>query len=70
MQGGDVRSVQRALSAANIMVEEDGVYNSATAGAVARFQKEKGINVSGVVDATTRQRLSGVEDPPRRPSRN
>jgi putative peptidoglycan binding protein len=70
MQGGDVRSVQRALSAAKIMVEEDGVYNSATAGAVARFQKEKGINVSGVVDATTRQRLSGVEDPPRRPSRN
>jgi len=70
MQGDDVRSVQRALLAAKIIVEEDGVYNSATAGAVARFQKEKGINVSGVADAMTRQRLSGVEDPPRRPSRN
>jgi hypothetical protein len=57
MQGTDVKSVQRALAAARIAVEQDGVYNSATAAAVARFQKQNGINVSGVVDSATRQRL-------------
>ena len=69
-QGNDVKSVQRALAAAKIAVEQDGVYNSATAGAVARFQKQKGINVSGVVDAATRQRLGGLGDLPRQGGRN
>ena len=54
------RGVQRALAAAKIAVDQDGVYSSATAGAVARFQKQNGINVSGVVDAATRQRLGDV----------
>jgi Putative peptidoglycan binding domain len=70
MRGDDVKSVQRALAAANISVEQNGEYNSATAGAVARFQKETGINVSGVMDAVTRQRLLGLEDPLRRRGRN
>ena len=51
MRGTDVKNVQRALAAAKISVEQDGEYNSATAGAVARFQKQNGLNVSGVVDA-------------------
>ena len=35
MQGNDVKSIQRALAAANISVDQGGVYNPATAGAVA-----------------------------------
>jgi hypothetical protein len=65
LQGDDVKSVQRALVAAKITVAEDGVYSPATAAAVARFQKQKGINVSGVVDSATRQRLGIAADLPR-----
>jgi hypothetical protein len=57
MRGTDVENVQRALATAKISVEQDGEYNSGTAGAVARFQKQNGLNVSGVVDGPTRQRL-------------
>jgi len=57
MQGPDVTEVQRALAAAQLPVEPDGVYRLSTATAVARFQKQKGINVSGVVDAPTRLAL-------------
>jgi hypothetical protein len=70
VQGNDVKNVQRALAAAKISVEQDGEYNSATAGAVARFQKQNGLNVSGVVDAATRQRLGGLGDPLRQGGRN
>ena len=70
MRGNDVKSVQRALANAKISVEQDGEYNSATAGAVARFQKQNGLNVSGVVDAATRQRLGGLGDPLRQGGRN
>jgi hypothetical protein len=70
MRGNDVKSVQRALADAKISVEQDGEYNSATAGAVARFQKQKGLNVSGVVDAATRRRLGEMGDAPRRGGRN
>ena len=70
MRGNDVKSVQRALAAAKISVEQDGEYNSATAGAVARFQKQNGLNVSGVVDAATRRRLGGMGDPLRQGGRN
>ena len=70
MRGKDVESVQRALANAKISVEQDGEYNSATAGAVAQFQKQNGLNVSGVVDAATRQRLGGSRDPLRQGGRN
>ena len=70
MRGNDVKSVQRALTDAKISVEQDGEYNSATAGAVARFQKRNGLNVSGVVDAATRHRLGGLGDPLRQDGRN
>jgi hypothetical protein len=70
MRGSDVSGVQQALVAAKIPVEPDGVYNSATAAAVAHFQKQKGMNVSGVVDAATRQRLGGLADPPPQGGRN
>ena len=70
MRGNDVKSVQRALLAAKISVAQDGEYNSATAGAVARFQKQRGLNVSGVVDAATRRQLGGLGDPLRQGGRN
>jgi hypothetical protein len=70
MRGNDVKGVQRALTAAKISVAQDGEYNSATAAAVARFQKQKGLNVSGVVDAATRQRLGELGDPLRQGGRN
>jgi hypothetical protein len=70
MRGNDVKGVQRALANAKISVEQDGEYNSATAGAVARFQKQNGLNVSGVVDAATRRRLGGSGDPLRQGGRN
>jgi hypothetical protein len=57
LQGNDVRAVQRALAAASIAAAQDGVYDPATAAAVARYQKREGINISGVVDAATRQKL-------------
>jgi peptidoglycan hydrolase-like protein with peptidoglycan-binding domain len=65
-----VRSVQRALAAAKIPIEPDGIYNSSTAAAVAHFQKLRGLNVSGVVDAETRQRLGVLPEAPRGDGRN
>jgi murein L,D-transpeptidase YcbB/YkuD len=70
LRGSDVKRVQSALAAAKISIEQDGEYNSATAGAVARFQKQNGLNVSGVVDAATRRRLGELGDPPRQGGRN
>jgi hypothetical protein len=67
MQGADVKDVQRALAAAKLPVEQDGVYRISTATAVARFQKQKGMNVSGVVDIPTRRAL-GLRGPAARPS--
>ena len=50
--------MQRALAAAKAQdVPQSGVYDGATAAAVARYQKQAGINVSGAVDAATRDRL-------------
>jgi hypothetical protein len=70
MRGTDVKNVQRALAAGKISVEQDGEYNSATAGAVARFQKQNGLIVWGVVAPATRRRLDGLGDPPRQGGRN
>jgi peptidoglycan hydrolase-like protein with peptidoglycan-binding domain len=63
LEGADVKRVQQALAVAKITVPENGVYGGATAAAVARFQKEKGLNVSGVVDAATRQQLGFAPEP-------
>jgi peptidoglycan hydrolase-like protein with peptidoglycan-binding domain len=57
MKGADVTEVQHALAAAKLSVEQDGVYRISTAAAVARFQKQKNINVSGAVDTATRRAL-------------
>jgi hypothetical protein len=69
MEGVDVKNLQRALASAKLPVAQDGVYRAATAAAVARFQKQQGLNVSGVVDAATRQAL-GLKAAPRPGGRN
>jgi peptidoglycan hydrolase-like protein with peptidoglycan-binding domain len=65
-----VKSVQHALAAARISVERDGIYDSSTGAAIARFQKQQSINISGVVDATTRQRLGLPAEVPQQDGRN
>lgn len=57
LQGDDVRTVQRALNAAKISAPQNGTYDGATAVAVAQFQKQNSLNVDGVVDAPTRDKL-------------
>lgn len=70
MHGSDVSGVQRALAAAKITVEQNGIYDTSTAAAVARFQKQKGINVSGVVDPAARRQLGLNADAPPQGGRN
>lgn len=67
LDGNDVRAVQQALAAVGQAAPQTGIYDGATAAAVARFQKKSGLNVDGVVDADTRQKL-GVKPPPSAPS--
>jgi len=57
MRGDDVAQVQRALDKAGLPVDQNAVYDPATAVAVARFQKRNNLNESGVVDADTRRAL-------------
>jgi hypothetical protein len=62
LSGDDVRAIQKALPPGGERFR-DGVYDSATALAVARFQKQAGLNVDGVVNAATRDKL-GIKPPP------
>ena len=65
MTGNDVRAVQQALAAnAKLEVPLNGTYDGATAVAVARYQKQQGLNVDGVVDAEVRRRLGIKAEPP------
>lgn len=57
LRGADVTAVQQALAAANVAVNQGGAYDGPTAAAVARFQKQNSLNVNGVVDAPTWQKL-------------
>lgn len=66
LNGADVRAVQRALADAGIAVPQNGVYDPATAVAVTRFEKKKGLDVDGVVDAAVRDRL-GIKTEPSQP---
>ena len=62
MTGDDVRTVQQALPADKQGSFLAGSYDTATALAVAQFQKDSGLNVDGVVDAKTRDKL-GIKPP-------
>ncbi|MEG4110174.1 glycoside hydrolase family protein [Microcoleus sp. S13_C5] len=57
MQGEDVRQVQKALKAAGINLEPDGVFGNDTDKAVRQFQEQKGLMADGVVGAQTRKEL-------------
>jgi len=63
LTGDDVRAVQQALPAEKQATLTAGSYDTATALAVAQFQKDSGLNVDGVVDAKTREKL-GIKPPP------
>lgn len=63
--GDDVRAVQKVVMADG---RTDGVYDVVTALAVMRFQKAHGLNVNGVVDASTREKLGLALPPP--PAKN
>jgi len=65
-EGNDVRAVQKALATAGLSAPQSGVYDGATAVAVAQFQKKNGLNADGVVNAATRQKL-GVKPEPAQP---
>src|SRR5579872_545979 len=62
MTGDDVSAVQKALPAGKKGMLTAGTYDTATALAVAQFQKDNGLNVDGVVDAKTREKL-GIAPP-------
>jgi hypothetical protein len=62
LAGDDVRAVQRAVAVQQVEPFTEGVYDTATALAVARFQKQAGINVDGTVDEKTREAL-GIKPP-------
>ena len=64
---GRRRAVQKKLPAPRDGTFTDGVYDGPTALAVARFQKQAGLNVDGVVDAATRDKL-GIKPPPPPPA--
>jgi hypothetical protein len=70
LTGEDVRVVQKAVAAQQIEPFTDGIYDTATALAVARFQKKAGINVDGTVDPKMYDAL-GLQPPsPRIPPKN
>ena len=64
LQGEDVRAVQRALAAAKIAAPQTGTYDGATAAAVAQFQKQNALNIDGVADTATRDKLGVKPTPP------
>ncbi len=57
MQGADVQAVQRALVAAGIGGDIDGLFGPATAQAAIRFQAMCGLTTDGVVGPATRAAL-------------
>jgi peptidoglycan hydrolase-like protein with peptidoglycan-binding domain len=63
--GDDVRAVQKVVMSDG---RTDGIYDVTTALAVMRFQKAHGLNINGVVDAPTREKLGLTPPPP--PAKN
>ena len=57
VRGDDVRVVQRRLAGGGIAVGVDGVFGDDTDAAVRKFQQQRGLPVTGVVDAATRAAL-------------
>ena len=55
--GAAVKELQRELKAAGISVAVDGEYGPATVTAVQRFQRAANLQLTGIADATTQQRL-------------
>lgn len=57
MRGDDVKAVQRALAAAGVATDDDGIFGPATDHAVRAFQETHGLSVDGKVGSATRSAL-------------
>ncbi len=60
MRGDDVLELQQLLVAAGLPVEVDGVFGSATEGAVRSFQEKQGLIADGIVGPSTLSVLANV----------
>ena len=64
-RGEAVKDLQRALTAAGYPVTQDGAFGPATAGAVERFQADRGLGVDGIAGAATLDALAkATKGPP------
>ena len=55
--GPEVRELQKDLAARGLNVSRDGIYGAKTRGALAEFQKSRGLEPTGFMDAKTRAAL-------------
>ena len=62
-QGADVLLIQKQLVKRGYKISADGIYGSETSRAVGRFQADKGLDISGNVDAKTYKLLTGKAMP-------
>jgi peptidoglycan hydrolase-like protein with peptidoglycan-binding domain len=70
LTGADVRAVQKAVAAQQVEPFTDGIYDTATALAVMRFQKARGLNVDGTVDPKMYDALGLKPPSPPTPPKN
>jgi peptidoglycan hydrolase-like protein with peptidoglycan-binding domain len=70
LTGADVRAVQKAVAAQQVEPFTDGIYDTATALAVMRFQKARGLNVDGTVDPKMYDALGLKPSSPPTPPKN
>jgi peptidoglycan hydrolase-like protein with peptidoglycan-binding domain len=58
--GPEVRELQKDLSARGLNVSRDGIYGAKTRSALAEFQKSRGLEPTGFMDAKTRSALDAA----------
>ena len=65
-QGSDVLLIQQNLVKRGYKIGMDGIFGNDTRRAVERFQADKGLTISGSVDAKTFKRLCLRQQPPKK----
>ncbi|HEY7027316.1 MAG TPA: P-loop NTPase fold protein [Gemmatimonadales bacterium] len=69
-QGPEVRKIQELLQTVGMKVTVDGLFGAATEQSVRRFQEQRGLEVTGRVDAATLDALARSADQPDRNAGN